>query len=66
MTNQCRACRSGLEHCHGALIHHAYRRAECTEDGCIVADSVHEIHLDCSAIGCVCDETLTVSAHRVG
>lgn len=66
MTNQCRACRLGLEHCHGALIHHPYRRAECTEDGCVVADSVHELHLDCIAVGCACDEAEALSAHRVG
>jgi hypothetical protein len=64
MTNQCRACRLGLEHCHGALIHHAFRRAECTEDDCLVADSLHDIHLDCTTVGCVCD--VPVSAHRVG
>lgn len=66
MTNQCRACRLGLEHCHGALIHHAVLRTECTEDGCVGTDSVHELRIDCSAVGCVCDEVAAVSAHRVG
>jgi hypothetical protein len=64
MTNRCRACRAGLEHCHGALIHHPYRRDECTEDECVTPDSAHELHIDCSAVGCVCDEV--VLAHRVG
>ena len=65
MTNQCRACRLGLEHCHGALIHHAFRRTECTEDGCVVTDGVHELRIDCSAVGCTCDEVVAVSTHRV-
>lgn len=70
MTTQCRACRLGLEHCHGALIHHsftyAFAAAECTEDDCFVAASEHELHLDCTAVGCTCDETASGSAHRVG
>ncbi|PRC58476.1 hypothetical protein C6A85_28310 [Mycobacterium sp. ITM-2017-0098] len=66
MTNQCRACRLGLEHCHGALIHHAFLRTECTEDGCAGTDGVHARHIDCSAVGCVCDEIAAASAHRVG
>jgi hypothetical protein len=66
MTNQCRACRLGLEHCHGALIHHAFLRTECTEDDCVGIDSVHELRIDCSAVGCICDQTVAVSAHRVG
>lgn len=65
MTIQCRACRLGLEHCHGTLIHHAFLRTECTEDDCVVTDSVHELRIDCSAVGCICDER-AVSAHRVG
>ncbi|VEG58393.1 Uncharacterised protein [Mycolicibacterium aurum] len=66
MTFQCRACRLGLEHCHGALIHHAFLRTECTEDDCVAADSVHELRIDCGAVGCVCDRIDAVSAHRVG
>ncbi len=68
MTSDCRACRAGLEHCHGALIHHAYLRDECTEDGCASPDGVHTLHLDCSAVGCACDPVASgaVSAHRVG
>jgi hypothetical protein len=66
MTNRCRACRQGLEHCHGTLIHHAYLRAECTEDGCVATDGAHDYRIDCSAVGCVCDEVAAVSTHRVG
>ncbi|RZT24958.1 hypothetical protein EV589_0680 [Mycobacterium sp. BK558] len=66
MTDQCRACAAGLEHCHGAVIHHAYRRDECTEDGCLTPPAAHDMHLDCSTVGCVCDEVGAVSAHRVG
>lgn len=68
MTRECRACREGLEHCHGALIHHAYRRSECTEDGCTTPDGVHTLHIDCSAVDCACDPAVggRPSAHRVG
>ncbi|WP_298280151.1 hypothetical protein, partial [uncultured Bradyrhizobium sp.] len=31
MTTQCRACRLGLEHCHGALIHHSFSSAIAAE-----------------------------------
>ncbi|MFB1294228.1 hypothetical protein ACAG24_001810 [Mycobacterium sp. pW049] len=69
MSNQCRACRLGLEHCHGALIHHSFSHAiavECTEVDCFVADNDHELHLDCQAVGCCCDEAAVGSTHRVG
>ena len=68
MTRECRACRAGLEHCHGALIHHAFRRAECTEDECLAAAGEHSMHLDCTAVGCLCDqlESVAGSAHRLG
>ncbi|MCZ0729316.1 hypothetical protein [Mycolicibacterium iranicum] len=69
MTTQCRACRLGLEHCHGALIHHSFSSAiaaECTEDDCFVAYNEHELHIDCRAVGCRCDEAVAGSAHRVG
>ncbi|MEW5809423.1 MAG: hypothetical protein AB1925_08210 [Actinomycetota bacterium] len=70
MSHQCRACAAGLEHCHGALIHHAYRREECTEDGCLTPPAAHDMHLDCSAVGCACDRedggVAVGSAHRVG
>ncbi|MEZ0339491.1 hypothetical protein ACAG25_05840 [Mycobacterium sp. pV006] len=68
MSTACRACRTGLEHCHGALIHHPYQRDECTEPDCFAPAAVHDMHLDCSSVGCVCDEvsSAAVSAHRVG
>lgn len=57
-----------MQHCHGALIHHAYRRWECTEDECVTADGEHTVHIDCAAVGCACDPAAadTLSAHRVG
>ena len=55
-----------MEHCHGALIHHPYRRDECTEPDCFVTDVAHALHLDCDAVGCTCDVVVAVSAHRVG
>jgi hypothetical protein len=68
MDTGCRACRLGLDHCHGALIHHPYRRDECTEDDCFTPGAGHDVHLDCEAVGCSCAEAFSVSAsaHRVG
>ncbi|MGD9619146.1 MAG: hypothetical protein AB7G47_02765 [Mycolicibacterium sp.] len=71
MTSECRACRTGLEHCHGAVVHHVYRRSECTEGGCLISDGEHTVHLDCNAVGCACDARMSdsmdpVSARRVG
>lgn len=52
---QCRQCREDVAHCHGAVIHHVLRHAECTEDGCTSPESVlHVFALDCESIGCVC------------
>lgn len=55
---------AGLEHCHGTVIHHVSRRAECTEPGCVTPEVVHTFVIDCEAIGCVC--AVSLSAHRVG
>ncbi len=69
MSIQCRACRLGLEHCHGALIHHTFslaRADECTEDECFVAARDHDLHIDCRAVGCRCEDAVARSAHRVG
>jgi hypothetical protein len=55
MSNGCRACRAGLEHCHGTLIDHPRSRPECTEDGC--SDSAPVLHafvVGCDAVGCGC------------
>ena len=64
MSNQCRECRAGLEHCHGAVIRHVSYRSECTEDDCVTPEVVHAFSIDCDAIGCSC--AAAVSAHRVG
>lgn len=71
MTSECRACRSGLEHCHGVLVHHVFQRSECTEDGCHTPDGEHSFHIDCNAVGCACDPIIAqsaggLSARRVG
>ncbi|MCH9640734.1 MAG: hypothetical protein K0U71_03410 [Actinomycetia bacterium] len=70
MTSECRACRAGLEHCHGALIHHDYRRPECTADECDSPDGEHAVHIDCGTVGCACDAAVAAAvgtelAHRV-
>jgi hypothetical protein len=62
MSSQCRDCREGLQHCHGALVHHAMLRPECTEADCTSPDVGHAFSLDCSAIGCTCARTGAVRA----
>jgi hypothetical protein len=64
MSNQCRDCRAGLEHCHGTVIRHVSYRPECTEDDCVTPEVVHACSIDCDAIGCSC--AVAVSAHRIG
>jgi hypothetical protein len=64
MSNQCRDCRAGLEHCHGTVIRHVSYRSECTEDDCVTPEVVHAFSIDCDAIGCSC--AVAISAHRVG
>lgn len=54
MTNECRECRAGLEHCHGTVIVHAEATAECTEPDCDRSEIVHSLRIDCSAVGCGC------------
>jgi len=55
MSSDCRACRAGLEHCHGTIIHHPQHRAECTEDDCDLPDGVpHAFDIHCEAVGCPC------------
>ncbi|BDX29750.1 hypothetical protein TUM20985_02970 [Mycobacterium antarcticum] len=61
MTGVCRECREGLEHCHGAIVHHASFAVECTED-CATPEALHALHLDCDAVGCTCAEILTAWA----
>ncbi|HTH87070.1 hypothetical protein [Mycobacterium sp.] len=63
-TNPCRECLAGLQHCHGTVIHHAWYRAECTEDDCVTPEVVHAFSVDCDALGCTCG--VRASAHRVG
>ncbi|MCG5433000.1 hypothetical protein LV457_11980 [Mycobacterium sp. MYCO198283] len=54
MGRGCRHCAEGLEHCHGTLVHHAWRRSECTEDGCVTVEVAHTFSIDCAAVGCDC------------
>ena len=61
MSSECRGCETGLEHCHGTVIHHVRFRPECTEDDCVTAEVVHAFGVDCEAIGCVCTETIVVA-----
>jgi len=56
--SECRGCRAGVEHCHGTLIHHALRGAECTEEGCVSPDVMHVLRVDCESIGCACAQPI--------
>lgn len=62
MTNQCRECRDGLEHCHGTVIVHARFGAECTESDCDRPELAHTYRIDCDAIGCACAVTGAATA----
>jgi len=51
----CRACRAGLDHCHGTVIRHSARCADCTESDCGGPELVaHNFVIDCDAVGCGC------------
>ncbi|AMO59029.1 Uncharacterised protein [Mycolicibacterium phlei] len=63
---ECRACLSGLAHCHGTVIHHAAMRSECTDPDCVTPEDVHTFAIDCETVGCRCAVSVSVSAHRVG
>jgi hypothetical protein len=72
MSDDCRDCRAGLDHCHGTIIHHSLRRWECTETDCTSPELVsHTFFLDCDSVGCTCAESVAVAAdrsltHRIG
>ena len=62
MSMQCRCCRDGLEHCHGTVIIHLERRAECTEDDCVDPERIeHTLRIDCDAVGCRCTEATALA-----
>lgn len=61
MDDHCRACRAGLEHCHGTLIHHVHQPAECTEDGCAGEVLAHAFAVDCEAVGCRCAQVYALA-----
>ena len=53
----CPKCQAGWEHCHGTVIRHAVRHAECTHHDCPGPELVpHTAVLDCDVIGCECED----------
>jgi hypothetical protein len=61
MSNGCRDCRAGLEHCHGTLIDHALGGSECTERDCTGSGLVsHAFAVGCGAVGCGCGEPVAI------
>ncbi|WP_433626902.1 hypothetical protein [Nocardia sp. CA-120079] len=69
-TPTCPSCESATDHCHGTLIVHLGRTAECTDADCIDLDHArHAFVVDCGDIagGCACaarDVTRTARASR--
>jgi hypothetical protein len=61
MTDECRDCRDGLDHCHGTAVHHLRFGLECTDD-CAAPDAPHAFRIDCDAIGCSCVVTINAIA----
>ncbi|MGF2950759.1 hypothetical protein ACOJVP_00145 [Mycobacterium sp. THU-M116] len=62
MSHECRACRAGLDHCHGTRIRHALHRSECTEADCHDPETVpHTFVVDCDALGCGCAESVALA-----
>lgn len=55
MNELCADCANELDHCHGTLIIHREGIIECTEDGCVVLDTVrHDLIIDCESVTGVC------------
>ncbi|MGK8510833.1 hypothetical protein ACRS5S_23270 [Nocardia asiatica] len=62
-TPVCSSCESAFDHCHGTLIVHASRMAECTDEHCLdLAHARHAFVLDCRDLagGCRCTDDDTV------
>lgn len=58
----CRQCRLGRPHCHGTLVRHSGRHADCTDPGCTHSEVLlHSLTIDCAAVGCHCGDT---AGHR--
>jgi hypothetical protein len=56
---RCRECEAGWEHCHGTLIVHSLRHAECTDEGCTSPELiVHSLVIDCDTVGCECTQPI--------
>lgn len=62
MSTQCRDCREGWEHCHGAVIVHVAFHAECTEPDCDGPEMISHVYkLDCEAVGCQCGSVVAIA-----
>ncbi|BDT92999.1 MULTISPECIES: hypothetical protein [Nocardia] len=62
-TTDCSSCESAFDHCHGTLIVHASRIAECTDEHCLeLSHARHAFVLDCRDLagGCRCTDEDTV------
>lgn len=59
----CPSCAAALDHCHGTLVLHAGRIAECTDAGCFDFDHArHTFIVECGDLagGCRCGSPSSV------
>jgi hypothetical protein len=59
---RCPDCDPGVDHCHGTLVVHSDRTAECTDTACELPDTLrHAFVIDCIAVsgGCCVTEEAT-------
>ncbi|WP_327111648.1 hypothetical protein OHB12_26380 [Nocardia sp. NBC_01730] len=53
--SSCLSCESTIDHCHGTLIVHVNRIAECTDEECIDLNHArHTFVVDCGALAGSC------------
>ena len=64
--SSCPDCGLGVDHCHGTLIVHTDRTAECTDAACELADLLRHLFIaDCIAVlggCCVANEAAELAA----
>ena len=59
----CRKCEAGWEHCHGTVIRHSLRHAECTHFDCPDPELIpHALVIDCDVVGCECAQPMGSAA----
>ncbi|MGH3724702.1 MAG: hypothetical protein ACRDUS_11345 [Mycobacterium sp.] len=58
----CRDCARDIDHCHGTLVMHSYRHAECTALDCDGPYLLrHSLVIDCVTAQCDCDRQIPLA-----